>query len=288
MRNPSKTTTNGRLALGLALLLLLPAGLAGAAPAGRITGTIGDAESDDQSLALRGSVDDGADLETGTDGGCSLLVDEDMVMEVCGDTLLRLERKNGDPDGARVVRLDRGNIRMVVEPRLGAEKVEIHTPAAIATVLGTILHASVNALGVAEITSEANRVRIASTNPSKPETKIIDAGQTITIAVDGTLGDVVDLSPDELRARGGCFDDLHKIALYADSSRANGSKIEEMVNNTVEEVGAPDVGSPGEGGFEGPAIAPPVETQLPPEVVNEPMIDMDTGCPPGIPGETCF
>ena len=73
-----------------------------------------------------------AELETGEEGGCSLLVDQDALMEVCGNTSLRLERKSDAPDAPRVVKLDRGEIRMVVEPRLGEEKIEIHTPTAIA------------------------------------------------------------------------------------------------------------------------------------------------------------
>ena len=205
MQKPSKLWMNATWAVALVALLVLPAGLAAAAPAARITAAVGDAQAGDAAMSLRGSLDDGAALETGADGGCSMLIDEDSVMEVCGDTLLKLERKNGDPDGARVVRLDRGSIRMVVEPRLGEEKVEIHTPAAIATVLGTILHASVNALGVAEITSEASRVQIQSTNPSQPGVKVLEAGQSITIAVDGTLGKVVDLDAAEIQARGGCY-----------------------------------------------------------------------------------
>jgi hypothetical protein len=283
MRKPSIDWTSRLLACGLTAFLLLPAGQAAAATAGRITATLGEAEADDSALSLRGSLEEGAALETGEDGGCSLLVDGDAVMEVCGDTLLRLERKGGKPDGARVVRLDRGSIRMVVEPRLGEERVEIHTPAAIATVLGTIVHVSVNELGVAEITSEASRVQINSTNPNEPGTKILEAGQSITIAVDGTFGEIVDLEFQEIQALGGCYVGLHDVPLVADRGRASSSKIEELVENDVIEADLPDVAdSGGDSDFDPPG---PEDwfPSFPPEA-NGTLID----CPPGLPGETCF
>lgn len=286
MRKPSNDWRRAAWLAALTMLLLVPAGLAGAAAA-RITAAIGDAEANDAEMNLRGSLDDGAELETGEDGGCALLIDDDALMEVCGDTQIRLERRDGKPDGARVVRLDRGNIRMVVEPRLGEEKVEIHTPAAIATVLGTILHVSVNALGASEIISEASRVQIESTNPNEPDSKVLEPGQSITVAVDGTLGDIVELEPQEIEARGGCYVGLHDMALTADRRRAGSSKLEQLVENDVNEADLPDVADSGGDGFTPPPV--PGETPnptLPPELTTGVSPSMD--CPPGLPGETCF
>lgn len=287
MLKPSNMWTPGAMALGLLALVLLPAGLAAAAPAARVTASMGSAQANSDALSLRGAVDEGASLETGEDGGCSVLIDEDSLMEVCGDTLLRLERKNGDPDGSRIVRLDRGNIRMVVEPRLGEEKVEIHTPAAIATVLGTILHASVNALGVSEITSEASRVEIRSTNPNHPGVKVLEGGQSITIAADGTLGEIVDLEPKEIQARGGCYVGLHDLPLAADLGRASDKAVEELVQNDVNEAALPEVADPGGNSPFVPPPPPEAPAELPPEVVVEP--EMGQGCQSsGLPGEHCF
>lgn len=292
MRRPSKTWIHGVLTA----LLALPVGVASAAPVAQVTGTMGTTTTGDAALALRQGLEEGADVVTDADGGCSLLIDEDLLMEACGDTRVALERKDGDPDGARVVRLERGNVRMVVEPRgVDEEKVEIHTPAAIATVLGTILHVSVNALGVAEVTSEANRVQVSSTNPNITETRVLEPGQTIQIAVDGSLGEVVDLEPDEMQAMGTCFDNLHDLSVNADSRKRTQSKIDQANQTTVEEVETPAVGSPGDdGGFTPPGD--PGENpnpNIPPEVTVDPMemmMDMEepTCGPPGLPGETCF
>ena len=153
------------LATGIlcALALLQTSVAQGAA---RVTAAVGTALSGGDALEQRGALDDVADLETGDDGNCSLLVDQDALMELCGGTSLKLDRKEGQPDGPRVVRLDRGEIRMVVEPRLGEERIEIHTPAAIATLLGTVVHVSVDALGVTTITSAASRVLVESSDRS--------------------------------------------------------------------------------------------------------------------------
>ncbi len=293
MQKPSKFWMHAVLTA----LVALPVGAASAAPAARVTGTIGDNTAGDAALALRESLDEGANVVTSEDGGCSLLIDDDLVMEACGDTRVSLERKDGKDDGARVVRLERGNVRMVVEPRgVGEEKVEIHTPAAIATVLGTILHVNVDALGVAEVTSEANRVQVASTNPNITKTVVLEPGQTVQIAVDGTLGDVVELDPDELAARGNCFDLTHDAALAADSRKRTNSKIESVNQKTIEEVETPAVGSPGgEGGFTPPGDPggntnpnlPPDVTNPPVDMMTEPMEPPTCG-PAGIPGETCF
>ncbi len=291
MRKPS----NYWMHAVLAVLVALPVGAASAAPAARVTGTVGSNTTGDAALALREGLEEGADVVTSEDGGCSLLIDDDLVMEACGDTRVSLERKDGKDDGARVVRLERGNVRMVVEPRgVDEEKVEIHTPAAIATVLGTILHVNVDALGVAEVTSEASRVQVNSTNPNITDTVVLEAGQTVRIAVDGTLGDVVELDPEELRARGTCFDLTHDAALHADSRRRTQSKIDSVNNKTIEETKIPAVGSPGDPGFTPPGDpGDGTDNQPPPEVTNPPDMMMDSMEPPscgpaGIPGETCF
>jgi hypothetical protein len=48
-------------------------------------------------------------------------------------------------------------VRVSAEKRLGDERIEIHTPAVIATILGTVVFVSVDALGVTTITSEVSR-----------------------------------------------------------------------------------------------------------------------------------
>ena len=209
------------LPLGAVLVVLL-AGSAGAAtdgPAAELTVCVGDSASAGQALDPRGSLAEGAGLETGADGGCSLVVDQDALMELCADTNVRLERKAGDPDGPRVVRLERGEIRMVVEPRLGEERIEVHTPAAIATILGTIVHVSVDALGVTTITSSAAKVLVESASDAVPGSETISAGEQVVVQPGQAPGSKRRLSGDQMGLVGGCLIDFHEATLAFDRHR---------------------------------------------------------------------
>ena len=122
------------------------------------------------------------------------------------------------------------------------------------------------------------------------QTKVLEAGQSITVGVDGTLGPVVDMDPQEIQGRGGCFVGLHDVSLRADRSRANAARVEQMVNNDVNEADLPDVADPGGDRDFTPPPAPGDTNNptLPPEVTTGvPLEMMDCG-PPGLPGETCF
>jgi hypothetical protein len=231
----------GWVPAGIALVF----GLAGAADAAqeaaRVTAAVGPAQTGDAALEAHGALGEGAGIETGKDGNCSLLVDEDALMELCGDTSLRLERKGGDPKGPRVVKLDRGEIRMVVEPRLGEERIEIHTPAAIATILGTILHVSVDALGVTTVTSSAARVLVGSSDPAVKSTVTIGEGQQVVVEPGQAPTRPVELDKAKMAALGGCLIDFHGAALDRDRSRALDGKIDEAVQDALEEAAGPDV-----------------------------------------------
>ena len=111
--------------------------------------------------------------------------------------------------------------------------------------------------------------------------------------MDGTFGEIVDLEPQEIQSRGGCYVGLHDVPLVADRGRANSSKIEELVESDVKEASLPDVADSGGGSVFTPPPPPvtdppgesPTTPTFPPEVNTVPM---DTGCPAGLPGETCF
>jgi hypothetical protein len=202
----------------------------------RVTAAVGTALSGGDALEQRGALEDVADLETGDDGNCSLLVDQDALMELCGGTSLKLDRKEGKPDGPRVVRLDRGEIRMVVEPRLGEERIEIHTPAAIATLLGTVVHVSVDALGVTTITSAASRVLVESSDKSVRGSTTIDGGQQLVMAPgEAPARQPTQVSPQMLTSLGGCLIDFHAAALGADRAASENRTIEEAVSEDIVE-----------------------------------------------------
>jgi hypothetical protein len=223
------------IALGtgiLCVLALLQTSVAQGAA--RVTAAVGTALSGGDALEQRGALEDVADLETGDDGNCSLLVDQDALMELCGGTSLKLDRKAGQPDGPRIVRLDRGEIRMVVEPRLGEERIEIHTPAAIATLLGTVVHVSVDALGVTTITSAASRVLVESSDKSVRGSTTIDGGQQLVMAPgEAPASQPTQVSPRMLTSLGGCLIDFHAAALGADRAASENREIAEAVSEDI-------------------------------------------------------
>jgi hypothetical protein len=238
--------------------------------AARVTAAVGTALSDGETLEQRTALDDVADLETGDDGNCSLLVDQDALMELCGETSVKLDRKEGLPDGQRVVRLERGEIRMVVEPRLGEERIEIHTPAAIATLLGTVVHVSVDALGVTTITSAASKVLVESSDRSVAGSTTIDGGQQLVMAPGEPPARLpTQVSPRMLSSLGGCLIDFHAAALVADRVASENRKIAEVVGEDIVED-LPGVAAPGgpPKPFQ-PVVDPPPDPPYPPPQVFE-------------------
>src|SRR5262245_22601274 len=138
----------------------------GAESGATVTAVTGNAGAGGSPLERQSSLADGDSLQTGDDGACSLLVDRDAVLEVCQGTSLRLGHRDGKSDGPRVLELRRGEIRVLAEPRAAAQRIEIHTPAAIATILGSVVYVAVDANGVTTIAAAESKVRVES--PRRP------------------------------------------------------------------------------------------------------------------------
>jgi hypothetical protein len=206
-----------------------------------VTAAVGTTLSDGSDLQQRGELGEGADVETGKDGGCSLLVDEDALMELCGGTSVRLERKGGDPQGTRVVKLDRGEIRMVVEPRLGEERIEIHTPAAIATILGTIVHVSVDALGITTVASGAAKVMVASSTVGVSGATTLAKGESVVIEPGQPPRRKQRLDSTTMSALGGCLVDFHDVTLGYDRGASLDQKVEQAIQDAIADVASADV-----------------------------------------------
>jgi hypothetical protein len=240
MRNG--TSYRGFLCVLAAALLAAPGAFG--APAARVTAAVGDTSSGGQALEQRGGLEDGAGLETGDDGNCSVLLDEDALVEVCGGTSLKLERKDGRPDGPRVVNLERGDIRMQVEPRLRQERIEIHTPVAIATLLGTVVYASVDALGVATITSAASQVLVHSKSTGAEVT--LQPGESVEVREGQRQLSKEKREPQAIAALGGCLVDFHGAALDSDRAESEQEELDEVVGEDIFEGDLPQVAAASE------------------------------------------
>ena len=122
--------------------LTFQTGNAWAARDALLTSVAGEASNSSGALASHTELVDGDQLETGDESGCSILLDENAVVELCGQT--RISFSTDKKRGNRIVNIESGTVRVIVEPREANERIEIHTPAAIATILGTIIYVTVD------------------------------------------------------------------------------------------------------------------------------------------------
>ena len=176
-----------RRSTGLAAAIALCGGLglaavtvrAGEDP-GQVTSVIGDTRANDAQLAGGASVGERERVATGEDGKCSMLVDGNIVIQLCERTKLVLR---DDPEqDRRIIQIDAGSAHVVAAPRLAEEHVEIHTPAAIAVLLGTIVHVTVDAAtGDSTITSTHSAVRVRSANERFDQETTLHPAQQITV-----------------------------------------------------------------------------------------------------------
>jgi hypothetical protein len=182
-------------------------------PSAQVTAIVGDAVAGSgRPLAHRSGVEDGEEIRMGKEAGCSLLVDDDALLELCEDTSVVLERD--ERTNRRRVRVDAGEVRIVVEPRLREERLEIHTPAAVATILGTIVHVAVDPeTGETTISSAQSKVRVESSDPSVKGATTVSALEQITVKPgEAPPAQPRRLAREEIAALGGCLLDFHATA----------------------------------------------------------------------------
>jgi hypothetical protein len=173
---------------------------------------------------LGGPIADGEHLRLGEGAACSILLDDDAVVELCGQTSVVFERDRDS--NRRIVSLDSGEIRIVVDPRGFEERIEIHTPAAIATLLGTIVHVSVDPkTGATTISSAQSKVSVRSDEPAVRGTTVLTAGEQVTVEAGAAPpAEPRRLDPQEISELGGCLVDFHVAAADRDS-RESGERL---------------------------------------------------------------
>lgn len=235
-----------------ALVAGAPAGAAG--PGARVTAVTGNAAAGGVPLARETVLADGDSLQTGRDGACSLLVDEDAVLELCQGTSLRLGRRGG-AGGARVIELQSGEIRVLAEPRAADPRIEIHTPAAIATVLGSAVYIAVDAKGVTTIASAEGKVRVESARRLGSAIALA-AGQQLTVRPGAPLPRVAAAWNPEASLADGCLVDFRALAFDATRGAGEGRALDAIA--TQDAAGSlPDVGAASERRGDPPALLEP-------------------------------
>lgn len=216
--------------------------------AGQVTASI-DAE-------LAGPIADGEHLKLGEDAACSILLDEDAVVELCGQTSVVFKRDRDS--NRRIVSLDSGEIRIVVDPRDFEDRIEIHTPAASATLLGAIVHVSVDSkTGATTISSAQSKVSVRSDDPAVSGTTVLMAGEQITVEPGAAPpAKPKRLDPEEFSELGGCLVDFHVAAADRDSRESGERSMDRLAAfdaaNAGSLPGAPASDRPGGSSPDGP------------------------------------
>jgi hypothetical protein len=226
------------------ILLLL---IAAPATAGvTVTAVDGPAVAGEDELAIHGSLSAGDTVETREDGRCSMLLAEDAVIQICNRASLRL-REEGTR-GPRVLELSRGDLKANVAPRPTDEPLEIHTPVAIATILGTVVHVSVDPeTGETTITSVENRVRVASALAPDEAAVVLNSGEQVVVAPRRIPGPVRGIDREAMLGLSECLDDddFRHAAIAAERRARGKALLNQIAAMDIPEAGLPGVASPG-------------------------------------------
>jgi hypothetical protein len=221
---------DARLCLAAAVLLALLAPEAALAEAGRITGLAGSVSgAADRELAEHGAVGESEKIETGEDGNVAMLVGDDVLVELCPQSALVIEPEAG---GKRIVRVESGDARIVVEPGQNVP-IEIHTPAAIATILGTVVYVTVDPeTGQTTITSSDHDVEVQRIGSNAAPIQI-SGGERTTVAWGGDPTRPRKLGFTSMRNLGSCLGDFDRRLRTEAVIRARREQQTSMVAETA-------------------------------------------------------
>jgi hypothetical protein len=174
-----------------------------------VTAITGSVKSGDGPVAIHSVVSEKETFDTGTDGHCALMIADEAVVQLCNAATVSISRRGR----TRVMELRQGELKATVGPRSADQPLEIHTPVAIASLLGTVVHVSVDPnTGETTITSVEDRVRVQGVEVGRLNPTVLESGQQVSIRrgegpgevrriPDVTSGDVSDctLSDQALR-----------------------------------------------------------------------------------------
>ena len=269
--------------------------------AGTVTGVTGGLVSGgDREMSTSSSVLADEKIETDEDGKAALLLGQDVVVELCASSAIVVEREE---DGRRIVRVEAGRVRIVVEPSEGMIPIEIHTPAAIATILGTVVYVTVDPeTGETTITSSDHDVEVRGIGPAAATPIRLRGGERTTVAWGGEPEKPRRLGAASMRSLGGCLgnfeEELRTLSLTRarqtrESSLVMESVVEDMlVGDELPPVAAPPSVGPADGSGSGPGNPPnPITSDPEPPftIIDIATPDLDRMPPPcaGVPGEQC-
>jgi len=203
----------------------------------RVTAVIGEASQGGTGLEQRAEVAEEEVVETAEAANVALLLDDDALAEMCENTRLRLSKL----EGKRIVHIEAGEARIVVEPGREGEMLEIHTPVAIATIMGTVVYVTVDPVtGETTIASADHDVNVRSKNPNVAGDTTVTGGESTTISAGA--------APQQKRKRklkdlGTCLKDMRAASIATDRLGNELAVASAVANSDAGEAALADVGS---------------------------------------------
>ncbi len=145
-----------------------------------VTSVDGDAKSGQASVQLHSPGALESPLVTDDDASCSVLIDRETVVQFCGRTSMRIvDDKSRD---ITIVRIDEGSTRTTAAPRGLDNPLEIHTPIAVAVIVGTVITTTVDPLtGDTTFEVEEGSIRVRATESADSSMVTVEAGESVTI-----------------------------------------------------------------------------------------------------------
>ena len=182
------------------------------APAAVVSATAGEWSG---ALTRGSKVEEGQPVSTGAAENMALVLQDDALLELCARSVVTLKRHAVRK--AQIVKLDAGEARFVVSPRSPDERIEVHTPSAIATILGTIVLVKVDPdTGETTVSSEENAVEVKSSDPNVSGSTRVARGEQCVVAT-GMAPSRARVLPEAVFATlGECLMDLENAALAQD------------------------------------------------------------------------
>ncbi len=221
--------------------------LAATAQAGTVlTATHGNVSVNGAAAEQSDAVGAGDTVEVEGGAIASVLVGDTALVRMCHGAALGFGNDSGD--GPSALNLRGGQVKVSAGKRAAGDPLEIHTPAAIATLMGTEVHLTVDRdSGATTITSLEHQIRIAGSSEQSQEPVVISPGEKITVSKDGVVGEVESVGTSDLAFSSDCLDDARfriaavkaAVRQYADKSVAQIAKMDTEVDVPMVASGPP-------------------------------------------------
>lgn len=172
-----------------------------------VTAVVGRARLDGHPLTAHRLVGDGSsdiEIETDAGGSCAVLHGESILVQLCGDTKVRIPAVEGD--APQMIEISRGEIRLTSMRQRSDRRLKIRTPASVVRPFTTVLHISVEPTsGKTVVTSLESRAVVVSTNADEKRSAILNTGQQITIETGHPPGKIQKLDGEAEQSDSPCF-----------------------------------------------------------------------------------